>query len=609
MKHPFPRSLLLEFLLYAVLTAGMLHVTWLTWPDAFVDFSRELYLPWRVSCGDVLYRNLAYDFGPVSVYANAALFALLGRPSVHALFAFNFAFWIATLLALRALLRRIASPLAAALSVSSFILLFSFSRYLLNGNYNFIAPYSHELTRGLLWALLALLALDSALASPSGKGRAGFAPGLEASPWLPRAFRCLLPGFFYALVLFTKPELALASTASVVLLFVLHALRHRSFPLRGILAFALAAALVVALVVSPFALAFHSLSRALHAALLKLYLDCFNPGLAALPFYRELLGVDTPLPNACRLLSGVFWAALPFLLARAVFSSALPAALRGFAVAALSAAAAAIGWFAWKGLGAALPLAPLAILAILFWKHGRPPSRNPDSVFPLCAAFAVFALLLAAKMFLRARISHYGFVLLLPAFCCAVLLAFPFPRPRGLAILAVSMLLAFLAKGLSVQASVLRKASIRVPVFDGTFRTADFEARAFDSALSWIRSNTPPASTLAVLPEGAILNVLADRPNPTPYVYLGAAECLRFDGKAILDAYRTSPPDTLVLVAKIGEPQFGLDYAQDLMAFLDPLYSPVLAIPLSTPSGTIPYIVIARKSDPVGVLPDANRKL
>ena len=93
MKLSLPYSphlrLALEFLLYAVLTALMLHATWLTWPDAFIDFSRELYLPWRVSCGDVLYRDLAYYFDPVSVYTNAALFAL------------------------RALLRRIASPLAA----------------------------------------------------------------------------------------------------------------------------------------------------------------------------------------------------------------------------------------------------------------------------------------------------------------------------------------------------------------------------------------------------------------------------------------------------------------------------------------------------------------
>ena len=99
MNRPSPRlRTALEFLLYAILTAIMLHATWLTWPDAYLDFSREHYRPWRVSCGDVLYRDLAYDFGPVSVYVNAALFAILGRPSIHALFVLNFVFWTATLL-------------------------------------------------------------------------------------------------------------------------------------------------------------------------------------------------------------------------------------------------------------------------------------------------------------------------------------------------------------------------------------------------------------------------------------------------------------------------------------------------------------------------------
>jgi hypothetical protein len=141
MHHRF--TIALEFLLYATLTALMLWATWLTWPDAYVDFSRELYLPWRVSCGDVLYRDLAYYFGPVSVYLNAALFTILGRSSIHALFALNFAFWVATLLALRALLRHIASPRVATIAVSAFILLFSFSHYTDLGNDNFLAPYSH----------------------------------------------------------------------------------------------------------------------------------------------------------------------------------------------------------------------------------------------------------------------------------------------------------------------------------------------------------------------------------------------------------------------------------------------------------------------------------
>ena len=68
-----PRPLLLlalDFLLYATLTARMLHATWLAWPDAFIDFSRDLNLPWRVSCCDVLCRDLACNFNYVSIPAS-----------------------------------------------------------------------------------------------------------------------------------------------------------------------------------------------------------------------------------------------------------------------------------------------------------------------------------------------------------------------------------------------------------------------------------------------------------------------------------------------------------------------------------------------------------
>ena len=226
-----PRSRLLpalEFLLYSALTAFALHATWLTWPDAYIDFSRELYLPWRVSCGDVLYRDLAYDFGPVSVYTNAALFALLARPSIRALFALNFAFWLAILLALRALLRRIAPPLVATLSVSFFIALFSFNRYIVCGNFNYLAPYSHEITRGFLFSFLALLSLDSALA-PSTREKGCGRPEKATQT---RLSLLISSGVCYALVLFTKPELALATTAALAILFALRAWPHRTLPLR-----------------------------------------------------------------------------------------------------------------------------------------------------------------------------------------------------------------------------------------------------------------------------------------------------------------------------------------------------------------------------------------
>ena len=66
----------------------MFHISWLKAPDILVDFGRELYVPWQLSEGKLLYKDLVYWNGPVSPYLNALIFSLFGA-SVHALLAFN----------------------------------------------------------------------------------------------------------------------------------------------------------------------------------------------------------------------------------------------------------------------------------------------------------------------------------------------------------------------------------------------------------------------------------------------------------------------------------------------------------------------------------------
>lgn len=589
LKH-FPRRLALEFLLYALLTAFALHATWLTWPDAVIDFSRELYLPWRVSCGDVLYRDLAYYFGPVSVYTNAILFVLLGHASIHALFALNFAFWLATLLALRALLRRITSPLAATLAVSSFILLFSFNRYTDIGNDNFLAPYSHEITRGFLFALLALLSLDSAFRRfPDGP------PQARASA------RFLLPGFFCALVLFSKPELALAATAALAVLFALYACRRRAIPLRPLFAFALAVLSTIVFVVAPFAIAFRSVPRAFHETFLKLYLDCLRPALTSLPYFKSVLGMDAPLANSLRLLRGVVLAGIPFLFARLALPRLSSRPLRICVTVLLSALAAAIAWKAWPDLNAALPAAPLVLLGVILL-HGRrgtpAPSGIPENpaagIPPLAIAFALFAFALTSKIILNAGVFHYGFVLALPAFCCAVLLLSLPPCSSHRFVVVVALLVGFSVSALLIQSSVFRRWDVSHGIHDDSFLASPLDSRAFEAALDWIRSHTPPDSTLAVLPEGAILNVLSGRPNPTPYVSLPITDWLRYDEPSLLAAWSNHPPDTLVLV-QTTQNRFGIDYANSLFSLLDSLYEPALTITVPSPSGPRPYLLVATR--------------
>ena len=52
-------------------------LTWRKWPDLINDFGIQLYIPWRLENGAVLYRDLYYlAGGPLSQYYHAALFKI-----------------------------------------------------------------------------------------------------------------------------------------------------------------------------------------------------------------------------------------------------------------------------------------------------------------------------------------------------------------------------------------------------------------------------------------------------------------------------------------------------------------------------------------------------
>src|SRR4051794_25520276 len=58
---------------------GATALTWRKWPDVVTDFGAQLYLPWQLSIGRVLYLDIPYlTGGPLSQYYHALLFKLFG---------------------------------------------------------------------------------------------------------------------------------------------------------------------------------------------------------------------------------------------------------------------------------------------------------------------------------------------------------------------------------------------------------------------------------------------------------------------------------------------------------------------------------------------------
>ncbi len=141
-----------------LVAAAMLRWTWGTWPDVLIDFGRELYIPWQLLEGRRLYADMAYFYGPLSPYLNAGWFRLMGV-GLRALVLGNLLLLAWLVYVLYQLLSAIGTRRSATIACLVFLALFAFGELTGIGNYNFVCPYAHELTHGVILALTALWAL------------------------------------------------------------------------------------------------------------------------------------------------------------------------------------------------------------------------------------------------------------------------------------------------------------------------------------------------------------------------------------------------------------------------------------------------------------------
>ena len=140
------------------LAAFFISTSWRKWPDPLIDFGRELYVPWRLTAGALLYRDVDAHYGPLSQYFNALLFACFG-PGMIVLAIANLIIFGAISAVLYLLCRRAWGVAGAFVAVAVFISVFGFSQITGASNYNYAAPYAHEVTHGLLVSLLLVFVL------------------------------------------------------------------------------------------------------------------------------------------------------------------------------------------------------------------------------------------------------------------------------------------------------------------------------------------------------------------------------------------------------------------------------------------------------------------
>ncbi|MEM9658093.1 MAG: hypothetical protein AAF961_07010, partial [Planctomycetota bacterium] len=477
----------------------------------------------------------------------------------------------------------------ATLACTVFLLLFAFAQYTTVRNYNYVCPYSHEMTHGLL---LALTALAAAWQTPRwGCGAAASA------------------GLLLGLVAIGKIELTIAAAAgvftSVALMSWQSQLRTPSIAAR--------LATVAACAAIPVGAAVLWLSSELGAT--EAARSCLGGWLMAsaneirqLDFYRRGMGtLDLPASVAAMTVSAARWTVLA--VAGAALSSIVGSAGRRMAlgVGVGAAIAFSLSGFDWPLMERALPLLLIGLIAwqfgalLLSWRdrgdfarygvlpvgHRRYGADEVDAM-RLCrrVGWCTFSLALLAKIALYSRIAHYGFVLAAPAALTVVAAVFHWlpaaltARGRNGAALAWLTAPLLIAYATAYQCQQQRQIARDVTLGHGDDQfVVGASAAAIVTAQQRIETHVGDAESLVVLPEGVMLNYVTRRLTPTRYITWMPPELYHFGERQMLDALRNAPPDWVLLadrdLEEYGVPPLGQGYADSIADWIDGRYAEV----------------------------------
>ncbi len=558
-SQPSFRLRLAEALLLVASLLSLLAWSWKKWLHPTIDFGKELYLAWRVSEGALLYQDIAHFLGPFSVYWNGLIFRFWG-PTLDVLVVSNVLWFMLACWAVHRIFSSLGGRMPALLLVFFFLGTFAFSHLTPIGNYNFITPYTHEAMHGLVLALCALATLVSLFKTAE----------LNRGFWV---------GFFCGLTALTRPEPAVAALAATFLGLCLHI----ADPLRRSDAFKLTA-LYLAGILLPLLLAFVFFastgmfaSDALLASLGAWHV-LLTTSVANSPFFLESMGLDNWAGSVGILLQNLGWffsglallGGCAWLLER--FSRRSSPRVIYFLAATLFTIVFLSAMQSWRVeiveyAGRVLPF--FSLLGCLYFLRAHIGQRFAiaDGKTAILLVWSLFSLLLLGKMILNSRLYHIGFTLAVPATLLLVwLLHAQIPnwifsaKHTGQKLKVFYFKAGVVALTGALAASTLYESHGYYAIKTAAVGTKQnsfysYAPRFVDSQPGFLLSGLleklqpllQPQDSLVVLPEGAMLNFLLKRKNPTPYLNFMHTEFTTFGEEAMLRAFQASPPNYVVI--------------------------------------------------------------
>jgi hypothetical protein len=531
----------------AGLAVFFLVTSWRKWPDPLIDFGCELYSPWRLANGAVLYRDIDCFYGPLSKYFNAVLFKCFG-PGLMVLVTANLVVFAAILVVIHGLCRRAwgAGPAFAASAV--FVAVFGFSQFVETGNYNYATPYAHEATHGFLICLLLVILLVR-WAEEATLRRSFFAGGL------------------FGLTAVLKPEIMLAAGLITFTTAMMQWWHRKQLRLSSIVAWAGGAALPTLGFIVYFA-AYLPWPEAVRVSCTAWLNVAANTRSSSVLLQEAFLGFDSPWKHLLEHLSATLLAGVLIAVIAGAAWLAERTTQRTLRLLFGGLLAGALLWLAcfeitWSETGRCLfglMLIYTFISGASLIRRSTPEIIQPEQIIRLL--LAVLATALIARMALNGRIYQLGYYqaalagLLVPAVLTGEL-----PMRLGMGRCGRTMIvvgsLALLVPGVVILASNSQRtlhfktfavgAGVdRFYAFPPQINPAGETVRVLSE---WLRE-TPPGQTLLVLPEGEMINYLARLPSPvSPFRFYFATTD---DGreKRIVNELQRHPPDWIVIISR-----------------------------------------------------------
>lgn len=555
-KKPQNMGLLGALLLLSVNLCFALR-SWRGWGDAVIDFPQQLYIAWRISAGDILYRDIQYFYGPFSQLFNGLLFYVFG-PGYIVLTMANLA--IATVISLviyRSVWKAFdwGSGLLASLA---FVLIHIYQQFNLVSGYNFVAPYSHEATHGTFFLLMIVVV--AATTEATGLAR-----------------RWFFMGFAFGASLLTKPEFILAATLVIGAKITLEFFQDKTAWRSKLGNFLLGASLPVGGSFSYFYF-FADFS----------FVDSFRATLAAInpapttvlvsnPLYARTFGIDeyfwqniTQMGMALGKIAAILGIAFAIDLIKTERERNWVGSLFLFSTAGL------LLWppvlyleFSWP----ILSTLGLALVCYLGWRKILVGKSLEFSLYLGLAAVAA-----SLKIYLNSSFAVFGFYLLVPGTIFLTVVGFhilpkiqkkPFSQFSYLSWANAVLILCISIKA-ALNSSWYYDRKL-LPLGEGKDRFYSFGyiGEEFTSALvlkeviSRLERLAPKDSSLMVVPEGLLVNYLLRMPNPTPFLQTFIVKTI-YDASGgtdyILKKLEERPPDYVLYLRRAPE-------------FIDPIYT------------------------------------